>query len=250
MKATIKSTASIAAIALTCASSAQAQSWFQFEAGIGITSATKVGDGIFYSKGFSHDTPNGSFGGRLGIQFNAIEAAPRSWKPGLRFHLTYGNFGKVRWSSINPEDQGDFTTVGQKGGYNVITQSCDADNCGVFRRFDSTGGLQTISLTIEPYWDLGQGWQMGVEAGPALYRSSWTAIATALSNGRFGPAGAQEVLTHTPGIQIGALAGVSVARGPFVARVNYLYAPISDWSGKNIPAGIKGAWMFSLNYTF
>lgn len=246
--AVLKSTAFAALIILSA--SAHAESWFQFEAGIGVTSATKVGDGMFYSNGFSHSTPNGSYGGRAGVQFNAIDAAPRSWTPGLRFHLTYSNFGKVRWSSINPQDQADFSSVGQQGGYSVITQTCVNNNCGDFRRFDSTGGLQSVSLTVEPYWDLGSGWQVGVEAGPALYRSSWTAVATALSNGRFGPAGTQEVLTHTPGIQMGALAGISVARGPFTARVNYLYAPIGEWSGKNIPAGVKGAWMLSINYTF
>ncbi|SDR37773.1 hypothetical protein SAMN05443245_5264 [Paraburkholderia fungorum] len=226
------------------------QSWFGFEAGLGVTSATPVGDGVYFSKGFSHSTPNGSYGGRAGIVLNAIEAPPRSWKPGLRFHLTYSNFGKVKWSSMNPQDAADFSNVGQQGGYSVVTQSCVDNNCGDFRKFDSTGGMQAISLTFEPYWDLGSGWQIGVEAGPALYKSTWTAIATAQSDGIFGPAGTQETLTHPPRIQLGALFGASIAKGPFSVRANYLYAPIGAWQGKNVPAGIKGEFMLSANYTF
>ncbi|CAB3742440.1 hypothetical protein LMG24238_06883 [Paraburkholderia sediminicola] len=151
---------------------------------------------------------------------------------------------------MNPQDEADFTTVGQQGGYNVATQSCVNGDCGTFRKFDSTGGIQALALTVEPYWDLGSGWQIGLEAGPALYRSTWTAVATAESDGRFGPAGTQETLTHPPKIQVGALVGAAVAKGPFSVRVNYLYAPIGSWAAKNVPAGIKGEWMLSLNYAF
>lgn len=252
MKTTAYSVAFAAAMAFAC-TSANAESFFQIEAGIGITSATKVGDGIFYSKGFSHSTPNGSYGGRVGIVMNAIEAEPRSFVPGVRFHLTYQNFGKVRWSSINPQDEADFSSQGQRGGYSLASQSCVDGNCGAMRKFDSTGGIQSLSLTIEPYWDLGGGWQFGVEAGPAIYRSTWTAIATTMQDSeRFGPAGAQETLTHMPTIQVGALAGASVSKGPFSVRVNYLYAPVKFGGDhpKNVPAGIKGEWMLSMNYKF
>jgi len=239
-----------AALAIA-ATSAQAESFFQIEAGLGVTSAQKVGDGIFYSKGFSHSTPNGSYGGRVGVVMNVIDAPVRSIVPGLRMHAGYYNFGKVNWSSMNPQDEADFTSVGQQGGYNVKTGTCVADNCGVFRKFDSTGGIQAIALTVEPFWNLGGAWTLGVEAGPALYRSTWTSVATAMADGRFGPAGTQETLTHAPRVQLGALAGVSLSRGPFSVRANYLYAPVAyKDDGKDVPAGIKGEFMLSVNYTF
>lgn len=225
---------------------AKAESWFQFEAGLGITSAEKAGDGMFYSSGFSHSTPNGSYGARVGMAFNAIPAQPRSFVPGLRFWLAYENWGKVRWSSINPQDAADFP--GNSGGYNVTTKRCNDSNCGTFRRFDSTGGLQSLSLTAEAFWDLGNSWQIGLEAGPALYKSTWVSVATALSDGPFGPAGTQEVLTHAPRLQVGVLVGAFVSSGPFAVRMNYLHAPIGAWQGKNVPAGIKGEWMLSANY--
>ncbi|MGB8422162.1 hypothetical protein [Paraburkholderia sp.] len=250
--ATSYSSAALAAVAaLACASPVHAESWFAFEAGIGITSATKVGDGIYYSKGFSHDTPDGSYGGRVGILLNALSPQPRSFTPGLRIHLGYQNFGKVRWSSSNPQDEGDFTAAGQKGGYDPKTGSCIDDNCGVFRTFNSTGGIQSVALTLEPYWDVGSGWTVGIEAGPALYRSTWTSVAVATAPGKFGPAGTAETLSHVPSVRLGALAGVSVCDGAFCGRVNYLYAPATyGLTAKDVPAGIKGEWMLSINYTF
>jgi len=238
------------AVGMMLACTAHAESFFQFEAGVGITSAVKLGDGMYFSRGFSHDTPNGSYGGRVGIVFNAIEARPRSWVPGLRAHLTYLNFGKVRWSSVNPQDAADFAGTGTPGGYNIATQTCNDNNCGTLRRFDSTGGIQAIALTAEPFWDVGSGWQFGVEFGPALYRSTWTSVATAMSDGRFGPAGTEETLSHNPHIQVGALAGASVSRGRYALRLDYLYAPVGRSTAKDTPAGVKGEWLLSLNYSF
>ena len=152
---------------------------------------------------------------------------------------------------MNPQDEADFTNVGQQGGYNVRTGACVDSNCGVFRKFDSTGGIQAIALTVEPFWNVGGGWQLGLEAGPALYRATWTSVATAMSAGRFGPAGTQETLQHHPQVQVGALAGVSIARGPFTVRANYRYAPVAyKANSADVPAGIKGEFMLSLSYTF
>lgn len=243
----------VIAAALAVASiGAHAESFFQIEAGLGATSAQKVGDGIFYSKGFSHSTPNSSIGARVGVVMNVIDAPVRSIVPGLRIHAGYYNFGKVKWSSMNPQDEADFTQLGEKGGYSVKTGACVDNNCGVFRKFDSTGGIQAVALTVEPFWNIGGAWTFGIEAGPALYRSTWVSEATAMAGGsKFGPAGTVETLTHTPRVQLGAIAGVSLSRGPFSVRANYLYAPVAyKDDGKDVPAGIKGEFMLSLNYTF
>lgn len=229
---------------------ASAESWFQFEAGVGITSAVKLGDGMYFSRGFSHSTPNGSYGGRVGVVMNVLDGRPRSFVPGLRIHAFYANFGKVRWSSVNPQDAADFDGTGTAGGYNIATQTCNDNNCGAMRRFDSTGGIQAVAVTLEPFWNVGYGFQLGLEAGPALYRSTWVSVATALSDGPFGPAGTQETLQHSPHVQLGAIAGVSVVRGPFAVRLDYLFAPPGRSTAKDVPAGIRGSWMLSMNYAF
>ena len=190
-------------------------------------------------------------GVRISANQHAFDARPRSSAPGLRLHLDYYNFGKVKWSSTNPQDEADFSSVGERGGYDIATQSCVDGNCGDMRRFDSTGGIQAIALTVEPYWDFGSDWQLGVEAGPALYRTTWTSVAVAINNSAcFGPAGTQETLIHQPHIQVGALVGASVSIGPFSARLNHLNAPVGYSTDKNVPAGIKGEFMTSVNYTF
>lgn len=235
-------------MACACAApiAARAQSFFRIEAGLGVTSATKLGNGMYYSEGFAHSTPNGSYGGRVALVMDALPAKPRSLVPGVHVNLAYQNFGKVRWSSMNPQDAADFDG---KGGYDS-QGGCIDDKCGTMRKFDSTGGIQSLSLTVEPYWDLGNGWTVGVEAGPALFRANWTSVATAMDDDpRFGPKGTQEVLSNRKSLQVGALAGASVSQGPFVVRLNYLYAPVKfSPNPKEVPAGIKGEWMLSLNY--
>ncbi len=249
-------TALVAGMALAC--SAHAQSFFEIEAGVGITSATKLGDGMYWQRGFSHDTPNASYGGRIGIQMNVYE--PDHWIPGLRLHAFYANFGKVRWSSTDAEDPNPEGTM----GYNVATQACNNGDCGTLRRFDSTGGIQAIALTIEPYWSIGSGWTLGLEAGPALFRSTWTSVATSLGDGNsnFGPAGTQQTFSRQPRTQIGWIVGAAVGKGPLTVRLNYLRAPVdtvidgtltgggTGQGAQWVPSGISGEWMLSLNYTF
>lgn len=243
----------VAGAALVLSTSAHAESWFAFEAGIGITSAQKLGDDIYFQKGFSHDTPNGSYGGRVGVVFNLRQ--PDHWVPGWHVHLDYYNFGKVRWNSTDAEDpniQGTF-------GYNTATQKCNDNNCGQFRNFQSTGGIQAIALTVEPFWDIGGGWKIGVEGGPALFRSTWTSVATSIDDGPFGPPGTQEHFSRQPRTQFGWLVGASISKGPFSLRYNYLKAPVDgSMSGTSsrvggdqwVPSGISGEHMISLNYTF
>lgn len=241
-----------AAVAMTvgcAAASAHAeQSWFSFEAGIGASSAVKVGDGIWYNAGMTHNTSTQSIAGRAGIQFNLIDAAPRSFVPGVRMHLTYNYFGHWNWDAIAGED----APPDQSYGYNVKTQQCNNENCGEFREFKSSGNIQAIALTIEPYWDLGNRWTVGIEAGPALYRAQWSATATALAtSARFGPAGSVENFHHSPRLYLGAMVGASVSKGPFSARLDYIYSPDRFMqSGGDVPQGVKGVYMLTVNYAF
>lgn len=238
-----------AGVALVISTAAHAESFFQLEAGLGVSSAAKIGDGTWYWSNMQHKTPINSIAGRIGIQANLLDAHTGSWVPGLRAHLTYGYFGHYHWSAVAGEDP----DPGHTWGLDVANGTCYHGNCGYLRRFDSTGDMMAVSLTLEPYWAFGNGWTAGIEAGPALYRYTWTSFATNLQNspGHFGPygtAGAVETFHHTPHWYVGALIGASIGKGPVSLRYNYLYSP-SRWED-GVPSGVRGVHMVTLNYIF
>jgi hypothetical protein len=237
-----------ASIGCAAASAHAEQSWFSIEAGIGASSAVKVGDGIWFNQGMTHNTSTQSIAGRAGIQLNVIDASPRSFIPGVRVHATYNYFGHWNWDAIAGED----AAADHSYGYNVKTQQCYNQNCGQFREFRSSGNIQAIALTVEPYWDLGRDWTVGIEGGPALYRAQWNATATALaSSERFGPAGSVENFHHSPRLYLGVMLGASISKGPVSVRLNYIYSPDKFMqSGGDVPQGVKGVYMLTANYTW
>lgn len=243
----------VAAVAATvgCAAvSAKAESFFQIEAGIGMASFSSLPDGMYYQRGFSHHFDLHVPAGRIGIVMNAIDYRQGSVIPGLRIHADYMNFGSVHMTSDAAQDAEDFMSQGQTGGYDAATKGCYDNNCGAIRKFDSSGGLQLLAFTLEPYWQKGA-WTFGVEFGPTLFRSTWSSTATVVSDtSPWGPKGSVEVLQHQPHIQAGAIVGASVGYKAFSIRYNYVFCPIGNSTGKNVPAGFKGAHMLTANYTW
>lgn len=124
-----------------------------------------------------------------------------------------------------------------------------AGKCPTFRSY---GQIQALALTAGPYWDLGSGWTVGVEAGPAIYRTTWTTHAIVETNGwKLGPPGTAHTRTTSSALYVGALVGASVSKGRFSLRCNYIYAPLQFGSADNEqPAGVKGAHKLTAGYTF
>lgn len=242
-----------AAVAMTvgcAAASAHAESFFAIEAGLGFTHATREGDGMYFNEGFSHSTPTNSFGARGGIVFNAIDAQPLSWVPGLRVHLTYAYWGSLKWQATVVDDV-NVRADGSLAGYSTASKSCFNNNCGPRRTFYSSGSTHSINLTVEPYWNLGSGWTVGVEAGPSVYWGPWTSDYVSIDPGWAGPPGTVQQVSHRVVPHLGALVGASVSKGPFSVRAQYLFAPpryISN--GTDVPSGIRGVFMVSVNYTY
>jgi hypothetical protein len=204
---------------------------------------------MYYEDGFSHHFELHVLAVRVGIVANVIDYR-HGVLPGLKVHLDYMNFGSVHMTSDDAQDASDFSSKGQVGGYNAVTQSCFANNCGAFRQFASTGGLQLIALTFEPYWQHGK-WQFGVEAGPTLFRSTWQSVATVISpNSPWGTQGSVEVLTHQPHLQVGSIVGASVSYGHASLQYDYVFTPVGSSTGTNVPAGFSGAHMVTMNYEF
>jgi hypothetical protein len=233
----------VLALATIAACHAQAQSFFEIEAGIGGSSYVKTGNNVYYDEGFAHSTPIAAPAGRVGIMADFYN--PSGLIPGLRAHATYYNFGAVTWHATVPED--GFTRNGVSGGYNASTDSCTNNNCGTFRNFSSSGLTQAVALTVEPYWDIGHGYTLGLEAGPAMYRAEWNTQATALSDGSFGPAGTVQDISVKAKWQLSYILGLSLSRGPVSLRLNYLS---TRRAGNQNPVGTKGVFMGTFNYTF
>jgi hypothetical protein len=248
----MKKVAVVAALAFASVG-AHAESWFSFEAGVGASSYTRDGPGIYYSPGFKYSAPVNAFAFRVGVVSTVIDAKPRSFVPGLRIHADYLNFGGIKWSSDSPQDSSDFTDRGMVGGYDPKAKACINHTCGQMSDFESFGRIQAIALTLEPYWALKNGWTVGVEVGPALYRDTWVTSATVLTDGfKLGPPGTVHHLTTEPKLHMGTVVGASVSKGPFSVRYTYIFARPSqtgaqDWQSQS---GVTGAHMLTLNYTF
>jgi len=215
-----------------------------------MASFTTLQDGMYFQRGFSHHFDLHVPAGRVGIVLNAVDYRQGSVIPGLRIHADYMNFGSTHMTSDAAQDAEDFTSQGRTGGYDATTKGCYDNNCGAIRRFDSTGGLQLVALTAEPFWQKGP-WTFGVEFGGTLFRSTWTSTATVVSDtSPWGPKGSVEVLQHQPHIQGGTIVGASVAYKAFSLRYNYVFCPIGKSTAKNVPAGFSGAHMLTVGYTW
>ncbi|WP_434113406.1 hypothetical protein [Paraburkholderia caffeinilytica] len=117
------------------------------------------------------------------------------------------------------------------------------------RTFILSGITHSVSLAAEAFWNIGNDWEVGASAGPAIYFGLWRSTYIANENGVFGPAGSTgQVLPRIVPHQ-GAVAGLSVSKGAFSLGYSYLYAPPHfAGTGNGVPRGINGAHMLYLGY--
>jgi hypothetical protein len=243
--AVFKFTALAAVITLACSTAAYAESFFQIEAGIG-SSRYNDQDGLWVDKGLSHNSHLTAPAWRAGIQLNAIDHTPGSYVSGLAVHLAYLDFGRASVRSLAAPDRDSYYS--DSGYYNPQAHSCEGP-CGPLRNFVSGGTMQAIALTAEPFWTYRK-WRFGIEAGPAVFRGTWDATATAVSDSPWWSAGQVESFHHTPKWEAGALVGVAVSYRRVSIRYNYIFAKTHTYSDTNVPPGWNGAHMLTLNYTF
>lgn len=244
-------TAAVAAT-LGCAAAAahaQSSSWFSFEAGIGASRYSDE-DGLWVNKGLSHDSHLSAPAYRVGVQLNAIDHQPGSYVPGLAMHLAYLNFGHASVRSLAAPDEDPNVYNKQNGGYyDPKAHSC-AGPCGPLRNFVSGGTLQAVALTFEPFWTY-RNWRFGLEAGPAIFRGTWDASATSLTDTPWwGPAGSVETFHHVPKWEAGAVVGAAVSYKFVTLRYNYIFAKSHTYSSTNPPPGWNGAHMLTIGFTF
>jgi hypothetical protein len=195
--------------------------WFDYEAGIGVSRSTDMGDGTWVQQGApdNHEslTAPAFMGGLTGDLTNRI-----TW------HADYVYFGGVSASVDGVPDN----------NYNPKTHQV----YGTFPRyspFAGQGHTQGLALTLEPHVDW-RGWRFGVEAGPWFYFATWHESLYALDN-------QWHDLSHHTHLQPGFVAGASVSRGSL--SLSYRYYSASP-SANPYPGLVTGAHVLMLMKRF
>lgn len=236
----------VAGMALVFSNVARADSWFAYEADIGVTSFEALGEGMYFQSGMTHSLNLHFPAVRLTASYDALPYRG-SFIPGIALNASYMYFGRAHMESDAAPDASDYPNG--VGGYNPATQRCNGD-CGPIRHFSSSGWLQAFALTIEPYYEW-NGWRFSIEGGPALYRGTWTANMTVMADtSPWGPKGSVETLEHKPRWELTYVAGASIAYKGVTVRYTYIATPPTHVTNKNIPLGYKGAHMLTLGYRF
>lgn len=187
--------AAAVAATLGCAAvSAQAQSWFQFEAGIGIAKSADMGDGTWYQQALPHKEKLISPAWMLGITGDPFKY--------LSYHVDFVYLGKVSADTLAVYDD-DYDPTSHRVLHAPAPISA----------LTGSGRTMGIALTLEPNYTW-HGVRFGVEGGPFIFRGTWNDTIT-------NPDGTVKYLSHPPKIQLGYVLGASVGYKDFGVQYRY-----------------------------
>lgn len=206
---------SIAAFAiLAAAPRARAESWIDFEAGIGASYATAL-PGVWQQAGMADDhekllTP-AYLGGFTGEAFNA-----GSWS--LNWHADYVYLGSQSASCECVSD----------AAYAAHDYSASAN------KFSGSGHVQGIAFTVEPGYSWG-GTRLSIEGGPFLFWTTWNEDTQGMHIHAYG------------GGTLGYVLGARVEHGHFGLSYR-LYENSPQW--RAYPGLIRQESVLMANYKF
>lgn len=222
-------------MALGCAAAtANAESFFQIEAGIGGSAYRDSGDGLWIQEGFEHKLQLTAPAFEVGFTGDILQRP--SW--GVSWHADWVWLGTIHTQSMaTPSD----------ANYNTKTKSCNGP-CWPLANYMGAGHDQGLIFTIEPHYDTG-GWRFGVEAGPYIHRSTWSVDVT-------GWCATQDAapinlhVTNTPKWKVGAVIGASVSRKNFTLAYQYFWnrTPVSP--SEPYPPIWRGTHLLVAKYKF
>ncbi|MDQ7977152.1 hypothetical protein QYH69_07815 [Paraburkholderia sp. SARCC-3016] len=212
-----------AGAALSLSSGAHAESFFEVEAGLGVTHFD-IPDGRWNQQGSPQSALHVDFPAfKIGTNFRVYEGE----KFGVRAHVDYVNLGHLSARCECTEDR-NYDLATKK----VLDPSIPTAN------LSGSGNAQGVALTLEPYF-LYRGWHIGVEAGLFPYRPSYSVSAFWHLDGS----------THTYDtphtLQWGQVVGLNVQRGNFGISYQYYRLP-TRYDDEHNPAMYKGAHVLML----
>jgi hypothetical protein len=215
----------IAALMMAAATVSHAESWFEFEGGIGANRYGYQGDGTWYQQAAQHEISRNALAFSAGARFNLYQA--ENW--GVRAHVDYVNLGRAVTHCSCTSD----------ANYNFEAHAI-VNKAGPYWQFNGSGTQQGIALTIEPYLRY-QGWTFGVEGGLFPYRPDWNE--TVFIDG-------QQIGINTPHkVQFGKVVGASVERGNLGVSYRHYWLP-SRYSDTSAPSFATGADVVMVTYHF
>lgn len=222
----------LAIAAMTFAIGAHAQSWFQFEAGLGATHYTDRGDGTWYQKGApqwseSLNAPAYTVG------FAGPIVSRGKW--GIDWHADYiymSNASADCWCT--PVD----------ANYDLVNKRIVKYDPPL-AHFVGSGHTQGAALMIEPYYTI-DSWRVGVLGGAFINVPTWHETVDNWSMTPGQQTRSIEVRARSK-VTVSPVVGLTVSRGNFSLRYQYFMLPAGD---ADVPQVFSSAHMLSLMYRF
>jgi hypothetical protein len=209
---------SLVALLLAIPLTANAGSWFDFEAGVGAQVSRGMGDGTWVQQGVPHSEQ---------LATPAYLAGLTGRVSGFEWHADYVYFGQVEAACLCVPDS----------AYNPKTHT--ASERGHIP-FSGSGHTQGFAAALG-YGLESHGWRVEAEAGPWLYWATW-------HESRLDPAYPGETnLSHRTVPQLGWMAGARVERGTFSLSYRY-YSASQRWNP--YPAMVTGTHMLMITKRF
>jgi len=194
-----------AAVAITigcAATSAHAESWFQFEAGIGVAKSADSGDNVWIQYAMPHKETLTTPAWMVGITGQPLSH--------LAYHVDFVDLGEVSSSS-----QAVYDFDYDANTHKVLHFPAPVSS------LSGSGRTLGIALTLEPNYT----WhdvRFGIEGGPFIFRGTWNVSIT-------NPDGSMKQLDHAPQVQIGYVAGASIGYKDISLSYRY-YSDKEKWN--------------------
>ena len=209
--------------------SAHAESWFQFEAGLGVACINDQGDGVWIQQGAPNNHEQTTTPALLlGVTGPLYARGALD----LRWHVDYVYLGEYSASVDGVPDE-FYDPV----HHEVLPEWSQTG--ARYSPFNGHGHLQGVPVTLDVGYTW-NGWRFGVEAGPWLYWQTWHESLYGLDN-------EWHDLSHKTQVQVSYVVGANVSHGNLSLSYHFYKA---TGGGNPYPGLASGANVLMMQYRF
>lgn len=210
---------------------ANAGSWFQFEAGLGVSTIADMGDGIWIQQGAPNNKEQKTTPAFL-AGFTGPLYANRGFD--LRWHVDYVYLGEFSASVEGVPDQY------YDPAHHVVLPSWKQSGLA-YSPFSGHGHLQGVPVTLDAGYTV-NGWRLGLEAGGWTYWQTWHESLEGM-----GQSDQWHDLSHKTQMQFSYVIGANVTHKDF--SLSYRYYKTTG-GGNPYPGLATGAHVLMATYRF